>query len=176
MAAVSHNVGVSAAVAFAVVACSIDVQGTGTAVGADASADAPGDARGGADGAEASGPASDARLDTGSDARPANCDADNDEHPAVACGGNDCCDNDARVQPGTRAFFDAPSACGSFDYDCNGTAEREYGIANACNQAFACADPGFAADTACGVNAPFTTCEWLFGCYPNASTRTQRCR
>jgi hypothetical protein len=42
----------------------------------------------------------------------------------VATGG-DCCDIDANVHPGQLAYFGTVSACGSFDYDCDGAIEPE---------------------------------------------------
>lgn len=53
------------------------------------------------------------------------CDEDGDGFLSVACGGNDCCDSDPLVHPGQENFFDKPSKCGSWDYDCSGAVERE---------------------------------------------------
>ena len=38
----------------------------------------------------------------------------------------DCCDADANAKPGQTAYFTAPNACGTFDYDCNGGSEAQY--------------------------------------------------
>lgn len=32
----------------------------------------------------------------------------------------DCCDNDPDAFPGQTTYFDVPSLCGTFDYDCDG--------------------------------------------------------
>ncbi|HVU50695.1 MAG TPA: hypothetical protein VHL80_08400, partial [Polyangia bacterium] len=47
------------------------------------------------------------------------CDGSPPPFGYVAVGG-DCCDVDASVHPGQLASFTAASACGSFDYDCDG--------------------------------------------------------
>jgi hypothetical protein len=38
----------------------------------------------------------------------------------------DCCDSDAAAHPGTVDYFDSPDACGSFDFNCDGTYELQY--------------------------------------------------
>jgi hypothetical protein len=58
----------------------------------------------------------------------------------------DCCDVDANVHPGQHAYFSAPSACGAFDYDCDGTEEPEnpdcqLGCGVACLHSFTAAVP-----------------------------------
>ena len=53
----------------------------------------------------------------------------------VAIGG-DCCDADARVNPGATDWFASPAtACGAtfFDYNCDGTETKVYDSAAACN-------------------------------------------
>lgn len=54
-----------------------------------------------------------------------NCDEDGDGFESAACGGPDCCDTDPNVFPGQTGFFDAPSACGTWDFDCSGSVEVE---------------------------------------------------
>jgi len=171
----AHKVGgCSAAVALG---CGLSVAGTGTTPRDDPDGTAT-------DASAPEGPKATLSADATIDGSPASpdsgpsppCDLDNDGHQAKACGGDDCCDNDARTHPGATDFQEAPDACGSFDYDCNGKDEREYGKAATCDQAFACAGPGFNAEASCGAHAAFTTCDWLFGCHANATTRTQRCR
>jgi hypothetical protein len=183
MSGLSYKVGVC--LALLVGACSLDVGGTGSAPPAPPAADDAGSAQDGAK-ATTSAEASDDEASTGADdaaveaaapeAGPPPCDLDNDGHKTLSCGGDDCCDNDSRAHPGATDFHDTASACGSFDYDCNGKQETQYGTSSTCDQAIVCADPGFVAATACGVNAPFKTCDWLLGCHPGDTMRTQSCR
>ena len=67
-------------------------------------------------------------ADAGADADAADeasCDEDGDGFEAEACGGPDCCDTDPNVHPGQEGFFDAPSTCGTWDFDCSGSVEVE---------------------------------------------------
>ncbi len=63
------------------------------------------------------------------------CEADHDGYKsmAVGCNGNDCCDTDANAHPGVTAYFTAPDACGSFDYNCNGKVDAEYATNVTCS-------------------------------------------
>lgn len=64
-------------------------------------------------------------LDEG-DAR-TSCDEDGDGFISVTCGGNDCCDTDPDVYFGrSPRYFDKPSACGTWDYNCDGYVSRLY--------------------------------------------------
>jgi hypothetical protein len=75
------------------------------------------------------------------------CDQDHDGYlsNSAQCGGNDCCDTDANAHPGQTAFFTTVDVgCMSWDYNCDGTQEMEWG-------AFACS-PGV---TGCTVTAGF---------------------
>ncbi len=38
----------------------------------------------------------------------------------------DCCDTDRNSHPTQTTYFGAPDACGSYDYDCNGSSDPEY--------------------------------------------------
>jgi hypothetical protein len=53
------------------------------------------------------------------------CDVEPDPPGGYAVAGGDCCDADPNVHPGQLAYFTMSSACGSFDYDCNGTEEPQ---------------------------------------------------
>lgn len=64
------------------------------------------------------------------------CDKDCDGARAIACGGNDCCDTDPRVFVGQAAFFTVKNACGSFDYNCDGTEQKKLGLGKACSRPF----------------------------------------
>jgi len=48
----------------------------------------------------------------------------------------DCCDSDNQAHPGQTGWFTAADHCGSFDYDCSGTADLQYPDAGACIQDF----------------------------------------
>lgn len=54
------------------------------------------------------------------------CDRDGDGELNEDCGGNDCDDDDDAVFPGQERYFGEATAKDSFDYDCTGSAEREY--------------------------------------------------
>lgn len=46
--------------------------------------------------------------------------------PGYSLSNTDCCATDANAYPGQTRFFSATNACGSYDYNCNGTADREF--------------------------------------------------
>jgi hypothetical protein len=110
----------------------------------------------------------------------AGCDQDMDGHAARGgCGGDDCCDTDARAYPGELAYYDGQDACGSFDYDCNGTDDPQYGQAG-CKLDFlggSCSGDGFDKVIACGASGSYTSCSYaVFSCNTSGSTRVQGCR
>lgn len=43
--------------------------------------------------------------------------------PGYVADHTDCCDMDANAHPGQVSFFPKASACGTYDYDCNGAQE-----------------------------------------------------
>ncbi|MBL8719364.1 MAG: hypothetical protein JNL79_25480 [Myxococcales bacterium] len=96
----------------------------------------------------------------------------------------DCNDEDSRVHPGATAFqttaYCVPGtgcATKSFDYDCNGTEEKQYTVKfSSCS--LGCAGEGLAADPppACGATATYTTCRFAVLCNKDSSTITQGCR
>ena len=107
------------------------------------------------------------------------CDTDGDGHRAIGsvCLGDDCCDTDGRVHPGEKDFFATPSACGSFDYDCDGKESVEFGTVHCQLGFFTCSGDGFSAAAACGVNATFTTCSFAgLSCNTKDESRFERCR
>lgn len=94
----------------------------------------------------------------------------------VATRGNDCCDTDGNAFPGQGAWFrgpsappwTGPSACGSWDYNCNGNVEKEVtSISPSGCKSGQCADSGNAGwyDTQvvpeCGEQTTYTdgTCD-----------------
>ena len=106
------------------------------------------------------------------------CDRDGDGHRDAQglCAGDDCCDTDARVHPGAKGFFETASACGSFDYDCDGQQTTESGTVHCQLGFFACSGDGFSTSAGCGVNATFTVCSWAgLACSTKDEARVQRC-
>jgi hypothetical protein len=108
------------------------------------------------------------------------CDRDEDGHLAAGapCFGDDCCDTDPNVYPGQTAYFASPSQCGGFDYDCDGAATPQYGLANCAWAGLGCAGDGFVDSTACGATAPFSVCAstGLLTCAASVGSLTQACR
>jgi hypothetical protein len=107
------------------------------------------------------------------------CDLDQDGYKSMegACGGNDCCDYDSRANPGDTAYYTSADACGSFDYDCNGQDDLEYGRASCQLGFFSCSGNGFdQAPPACGVSATYDTCDYFVACYTTQSSVTEGCR
>jgi hypothetical protein len=108
------------------------------------------------------------------------CDQDGDGYMAAGppCYGNDCCDTDANVHPGQTAYFTTPSQCGSYDYDCDGTATPEYGLADCTWTGLGCTGDGFVDATACGATAAFSVCAstGLLTCTASVGSLTQACR
>jgi hypothetical protein len=109
------------------------------------------------------------------------CDQDGDGHKAMGltCGGDDCCDADPNAYPGQTAYFTTPTACGGYDYDCDGVATPQYGMANCQSSVLSCSGDGFNQITACGVEASFSVCAssgLLSPCTASVGTLTQACR
>jgi hypothetical protein len=183
----------SAIACAAVAACTLDVAGLGAPLAkatpdASAQPDAQSLVAPDADADDAS--VADAALDASSEASVAidagpdvdagdPCDQDGDGHRAMGsvCLGDDCCDTDPNTHPGQTSYFATRNACSSFDYDCNNVEEAEQGTAACKLGFFDCSGNGFAAPTACGVTAMYTTCAYAgFGCNQNEDMRAQRCR
>jgi hypothetical protein len=126
------------------------------------------------------------------------CDKDGDGYADTKCPlGTDCCDEDRRAHPYQTQYYASTDACGSFDYDCSGAAEPQYGayltctgpsaacislcpstqcscgdVSGACAYGFTGADPG------CGRTGPWGLCAPSGnGCTPHATTEamTQYC-
>jgi hypothetical protein len=111
------------------------------------------------------------------------CDQDGDGHKAMTapCGGDDCCDTDARVHPGETAYYTTPGNCGGFDYDCDGKDTPEYGAANCSWNTFSCSGDGFQPPVpGCGVYGTFTSCSipWYnpLTCDGSNQSQAQACR
>jgi len=60
--------------------------------------------------------------------------------------GNDCCDSDNQAKPGQTAYFQSANACGSFDYNCSGSNEKDTS-STCCNSCTECS--GYGSCTKC---------------------------
>jgi hypothetical protein len=135
-------------------------------------------------------PADHVAVDTGTfpDATPdgpLDCDVDGDGYLAMGppCNGQDCCDDDRNANPGQTQFFTAADACGSFDYNCDGSLEAEYAINIACKGTglTGCkGGPAFVGDPACGTQGSFAnscTGSGALACQPGTTTmQAQGCK
>ncbi len=112
-------------------------------------------------------------------------DKDGDGHgpasspPVFPC--DDCDDGNANGFPGQTLFFATATAKGSFDYDCNGTAEQEITTVGMCKPLTCGFSVGWQfSAAACGVTAKWIEmCESRDpdpGCMVTTSDKTQRCR
>jgi hypothetical protein len=112
------------------------------------------------------------------DAAPIDCDFDQDGYKSVACGGDDCCDQDNRANPGDTSYFTSPDECGSFDYDCDSALEPEFAEVNCRLGLLSCSGDGFdQAPPACGDVATFDRCDLgLLTCNTSPSQVAQGCR
>lgn len=134
----------------------------------------PGPGDGGTFDAAGAGSSSGGSSSGGPDAATA-CDQDKDGFASKACGGDDCCDDDARVHPGANDWQSGPGGCGGFDFNCDGREEQRYGVKN-CHMGLGCEGTGFDQDTACGVSAAHTWCLGILRCNELGDTQTQQCR
>ena len=107
------------------------------------------------------------------------CDQDRDGFVAAGfpCFGNDCCDHDATAHPGSDAFSGVPTACGTWDRNCDGKVEPETATGKCNDQIVSCSGEGFEKDTPCGEEGTHFKCGWFFGCtHEQKTSRMQRCR
>jgi len=110
------------------------------------------------------------------------CDKDGDGVLDPQCGGDDCCDTDPLVHPGQTSYFSKASACGSFDYDCNGSEEKRWtSVGSGCHNCWlflCCADDGdyVSGPPACGQSAEVAGCSKWPKCDNNGGLRQQECR
>ncbi|WP_373046644.1 MopE-related protein [Vulgatibacter sp.] len=98
----------------------------------------------------------------------------------------DCCDRDNRAHPAAFHWYTSANACGSFDYNCDGTESKSSNTAVAagcstCCSGFCCCDPrvGWANSVpACGQNATWyiDDCSNWSSCTQEGEQRTLSCR
>ena len=91
------------------------------------------------------------------------CDLDEDGYRAKGgrAGAPTAATSTVARTPATRPTTPPPTACGSFDYDCDGKDEQEYGQGNCQLGFFTCNGAGFDKTVpACGVAATFDTCPY----------------
>ncbi|MBM4396318.1 MAG: putative metal-binding motif-containing protein [Deltaproteobacteria bacterium] len=90
----------------------------------------------------------------------------------------DCCDKDAAAKPGQTQFASATNACGSWDYNCDGNAQKEKTGMGSCDFLTCSKNEGWAdAVPECGVTAAWLNgCTWILGfCDKKKDNRMQRC-
>ncbi len=94
----------------------------------------------------------DTRVPACESGNPCDCDGDGDEKPGAGCGGTDCDDGDPRRNGKVVGFqtHDATGTTHGGDWDCSGTAEKEFG-----NGGFACS--GVLGGAACTSAKGYTT-------------------
>jgi hypothetical protein len=110
------------------------------------------------------------------------CDHDHDGYisNSAQCGGNDCCDTDPNAHPGQTDFFPSADGCMSFDYNCDGTLETEWGAFSCTPGVTGCTPTsGFVGGVpGCGVAEQWTgTCKnMVTSCQPGTTiSQTQAC-
>jgi hypothetical protein len=88
------------------------------------------------DAAESADAAQDTRSDVAAEGEAGEggnpCDQDGDGYADTKCLGTDCCDTDPKAHPFQANYYTTPDACGSFDYDCSGANEAQYGAYLSC--------------------------------------------
>lgn len=84
--------------------------------------------------------------------------------PRHANGSGDCCDSNPLVYPGQTSYFRTAYECGSgssWDYDCNGRADRRWNLYGECDMTMSGCEliqEGWLGDIMpCGVTGPFIT-------------------
>jgi hypothetical protein len=113
-----------------------------------------------------------------------NCDVDGDTYKGKQCGGDDCDDGDADAHPNQTNWFSAGPSKGNktWDYDCDGTVEQEFTMADICNAGGECPKSnlyvGIATPPACGLPGAWGSCvSNVLSCKVGSpiSTQTQAC-
>jgi hypothetical protein len=134
-------------------------------------------------------------VETCTDDLDMNCDGDDgdgcDDDGDGACDAaqdpahcTDCCDETAQAHPGQGLRFGVATACGHFDYDCDGMEEPEVtAIAGGCfcgaPTCFPDGDTAWWPDgiiAACGEPGTLLSCPEYCPCEPTGTPYTQRCR
>jgi len=103
--------------------------------------------------------------------------------PTPGDGKFDCCDNDSNTHPYQNLFFTLANACGTFDYDCNGTASKQDTTMGNCECGGIICTTCIKASgwngsvPACGVSGKWIdSCNWDWGCDPLLLDKTSACR
>jgi len=117
------------------------------------------------------------------------CDCDGDGQKAMACttsstGGSDCYDCNANAKHGQTTYFDVDRGDGRYDYDCNGTDDKEFDDKGACGSPVngACPYQVFLGTTDCGKPGELYDCACTLLCMAcqvnmnSHSGSTQKCR
>lgn len=125
---------------------------------------------------EAASDGGDGGTDDGGDAAPDPCDRDHDGYKSPSCGGNDCNDDDPRVNPGVTSFvYDVPDAAPFGDWNCDGQVVKTYpNVISLCTTS--CGAQGFEAVVDCGMSATLVQCVGSITCTKaDAGLHTQGC-
>lgn len=84
--------------------------------------------------------------------------------------GTDCCDIDARAKPGQASYFAENNNCSSWDYNCNGTADRQSAT---CDRITGCVVSGV--DRACCSGCSTVDATGISKYYSCGATQNGRC-
>jgi len=98
----------------------------------------------------------------------------------TALSSGDCCDSDPSARPGQSTYFTSTNGCGTWDYDCNSSADKHWTDVASCGGWPLCDGPdGWQGGLAeCGQYTWWQTdcyIDW-FVCATDAYARTQECR
>jgi hypothetical protein len=111
---------------------------------------------------------------------PCDCDGDGFVRPGAGCADlvtPDCYDCNALVKPTQMNYFSEHRGDGSFDFDCNGTADLAY--PDTCSQAMPCSGQAFMSEQKCGQVGDLFECSMdAFACVKSGtpSATAQVCR
>jgi len=138
--------------------------------GTEASIDAAGDEDAGAD----AGP-----LDAGPDVDPCDRDRDGFREKSLACGGDDCDDDDDRAHPDAGFVRATPTPKTNGDWNCDNVTTREVSANVNCAGLLGttgCNLQGFTTDPPCGADATYVVCKvnGLSCAADPAQTKTQK--
>lgn len=104
-------------------------------------------------------------------------------YPYTENNSNDCYDSNASTHPGQTGFFGVHRGDGGFDYDCNGTEEKQdtrgYDCGDLCVIGLDSVDQGWKGGTpTCGSTGSWVTdCYWdWFSCEQDTVSKQQLCR
>ena len=86
--------------------------------------------------------------------------------------GDDCCDTDANANPGQTAYFTSTNACGSWDYNCDGS-DTKHSLY--CDKISSCTNSNFTTLDCYGEDAQTVTAGGTNAYYSCGNTATNAC-